>query len=440
MSLLVLFIIIIMAFQEMVDSDIKELAEEAKKHRQSDMASGNSLIIKTESGLTDSVEQFLPSFQIELPFSLPTTEIFEIFSVSALKKRFQVIEKNSTMATAVYKERYNFKSILLCCLPAEQRNKNIISAVRLHININEILCKRIVTVKGIYGYPQVILPLIIDFQTRLESVQRIIKKKDAYTNLSNEEEDTVVTCKHESSSYYQFYKILSSEGYTLGKTISSFISAFAEQYRNPEESVAMLPIPLDSIKEIIEQAVEALFTHYNYGRANSEKLMMYCRPAVEKYIFSKVHSILFPIYTSKTISSNSEIVRKRLLFETYENADLYKKLKINSSLILPDNYAEACEILDRIEELKSPMEKLNSFSSCISCIQSSVLEISKGEIEISNTEDEVKVLVYILLRSQLNNPAAEIELIKDYLGLRVEQRTLNSFAEAINYIVNDLDI
>ena len=96
----------------MIDSRGKDSVEEVKKHRNIELSSANSLIIKTESGLIDSIESFMPNFQLDLPFSFPTTEIFDIFIASAKKKNFQVIEKNNQMATAVYKEKYSIKSIL----------------------------------------------------------------------------------------------------------------------------------------------------------------------------------------------------------------------------------------------------------------------------------------------------------------------------------------
>lgn len=432
-----------MAFQEMVDPDIKDSTEEAKKHRSSDITAGNSLILRTESGLTDNIEQFLPSFARDLPFSFPTTEIFDIFALSATKKRFQIIEKTSTMATAVYKERYSFKNLLLCCLPPEQRQRTILSAVRMIINVNEISCKRVVTIKGIYGYPQVIMPLISDFQTRLDlnlNSSPSAQKKDTYENLVNDEEETVVTCKHESSSYYQFHKILSSENYTLGKSISAFIQSFSEQYRNPEESVTMLPLPLDSIKETVEQAVEALFTHYNYGRANSERMMVFCRPAVEKYVYSKISHVLLPIYAAKAVSTDEEIHRKRLLLESCSTTEVFTKLAISEDFIIEDDYSEACEIYDRVEDLKSPIEKINCYLNMISLMKAAIIDYSKGKVEISRTQDEVKIISYVIIKSNVKNPSAEIELIKDYLGFKLgaDTKGIVNINAAINYIISDL--
>jgi hypothetical protein len=430
-----------MAFQEMVEIDTKDPSEEVKKHQSNDVTSGNSLILKTESGLTDNIEQFLPNYSRELPFSFPTTEIFDIFSSSASKKHFQVIERNSSMATAVYKERYSFKNILLCCLTPEQRQKTIISAVRIHININESACTRVVHVKGIYGFPQVIHPLISDFQKRLDSCLKTSKvQKDSYDNLANEEEEGVVTCKHESSSYYQFHKILSSESYTLGKSISDFVASFSAQYRNPEESVAMLPLPLDSIKETVEQAVEALFTHYNYGRANTERMMVYCRPAVEKYVYSKIYLVLLPIYVCKTERMDLEVKRKRNEFLEFKDDLVFERLQIDDEFRSKEFYCEAVDILERLEDLRSPTEKVNCILNMNNAVKSAVIDLSKGSLELSELKAEIKAIAFIILKSKIEKPSAEIELVKDYLGSRLgnEHRGVYNFTSAINYIISEI--
>lgn len=425
----------------MVDIDTKEPNEETKKHQSNDITSGNSLILKTESGLTDNIEQFLPNYSRELPFSFPTTEVFDIFTSSAQKKNFQVIERNSTMATAVYKERYSFKNILLCCLTPEQRQKTIISAVRLHININESACTRVVHVKGIYGFPQVIHPVISDFQKKLDiSLKSVRLQKDSYENLGNDEEEIVVTCKHESSSYYQFHKILSSENYTLGKSISDFITSFSAQYRNPEESVSMLPLPLDSIKETVEQAVEALFTHYNYGRANTERMMMYCRPAVEKYVYSKIYSVLLPIYICKTNTMDEEILLKKKTYADLPDDIVFARLELSASWSNPQFYNEALDIIERLEDLRSPTEKVNLMLNMTNAVKTAIIDLSKGTLELNDLRDEIKVSAFIILRGKVLKPAAEVELIKDYLGNRLsaEHRGISNFASAINYIISEI--
>ena len=53
---------------------------------------------------------------------------------------------------------------------------------------------------------------------------------------------------------------------------------------------------MNLVKAKIEETIAALFSHYNFGKTNSEKVMQFCRPAVERFIFSRVHSVLFALY------------------------------------------------------------------------------------------------------------------------------------------------
>jgi hypothetical protein len=427
-----------MAFQEMVDADVKDLSEERKVQKKSELTTSHSLIIKTESALNDNLEIFLPNYSRELPFSFPTTEIFDIFLVSSGKKRFQVIERTPSMATAVYKERYSLKSVLLCCLNSEQRPRQILSAVRLLLSLNESTCKRTVHIKGIYGLPQVLLPLITDFRTRLDDYLKTSKlQPETYENFINEEEETVMTCKHESSSYYQFHKILSSEAYTLGKSISDFISAFSEQYRNAEESVSMMPLPLTSVKETIDHTVEALFTHYNNGRVNSERMMMFCRPAVEKYIFSKIYSVLFPIYTQKWLSCDEKVNELRQMTSKWTDSDLFDTLMIGNELRPSEVFNEAVDMLDRVEDQKSPSEKVSSLASLVGALKVWIIEATQSDS--ATHELEFRLLSFVILRSSLKTPAAECELVRDFLGSKFsDSPEVQVFCSSVQFLICEL--
>lgn len=96
---------------------------------------------------------------------------------------------------------------------------------------------------------------------------------------SDEESDALPS---KQASYYQYVKIMTSEGYTLGRNIALFLDNFMNQYRNIEESARLLPQPMDSVKAVIEEVVSALDTQLR----SSEETMS--RPAVEKFLFSKV--------------------------------------------------------------------------------------------------------------------------------------------------------
>lgn len=201
----------------------------------------------------------LPQIKISVPFSVTSSKIIEVFVKAAGKKRFQVIEQSNSLATAVFKEQLNIKDFLLCCLPVERRSRGIVSAVRLNIVVNEVKCMRTVLLKGLYGSPQNITPLTEEFKLRLQSCMdckespQTPKNHKQYEPISDrafdedpDQQETPMTCKDETSSYYEFHKILSSEAYTLGKSMATFFDNFMNQYCDLEAAAGLLPQPVKS--------------------------------------------------------------------------------------------------------------------------------------------------------------------------------------------------
>jgi hypothetical protein len=45
---------------------------------------------------------------------------------------------------------------------------------------------------------------------------------------------------------------------------------------------------MEGIMSLVSETVHAFNSEYNLGKETAKMLMQYCRPAVEKYIFSKV--------------------------------------------------------------------------------------------------------------------------------------------------------
>lgn len=170
--------------------------------------------------------------------------------------------------------------------------------IRLAIGVNESRCYRTVLVKGLTGDPKTCLPVLKLFQKNIEKTLIAHATPEIDTGgprAAPPEEDFTLTCKNEATSYYQFHKILSDDSYTLGRSLSEFITEFQSRY-DPQSASSLLPRPLHEIKSICESTVDSLFSHYNFGKSNAEKTMQYCRPAVEKFVFSKMYPLIFPIY------------------------------------------------------------------------------------------------------------------------------------------------
>jgi hypothetical protein len=73
------------------------------------------------------------------------------------RERFQVIEMEQTIATAVNKEPFSIKRMFMRCIPfsadfkQRDQNESFISAIRLQLSVNEVKCCRKIALKGLYG-------------------------------------------------------------------------------------------------------------------------------------------------------------------------------------------------------------------------------------------------------------------------------------------------
>ena len=79
---------------------------------------------------------------------------------------------DQTIATAVNKEPFSFKTMLLKCFPFTERGdrsdskESPISAVRLQLSVNDLKGCRKLTLKGLYGDQELLKTFIANFRTR----------------------------------------------------------------------------------------------------------------------------------------------------------------------------------------------------------------------------------------------------------------------------------
>ena len=86
---------------------------------------------------TSTIKASLPVLKINVPLTLSTHDIFDVFSLVSGRTKFQIIEMEQTIATAVNKEPFSLRKMFLKCLPfTDGKDGNMtsgspISAVRL---------------------------------------------------------------------------------------------------------------------------------------------------------------------------------------------------------------------------------------------------------------------------------------------------------------------
>jgi len=67
-------------------------------------------------------------------------------------------------------------------------------------------------------------------------------------------DETVISTQNlESSSFYEFRKILSQENYSIGKKVAEFITDFSASYKNISESAELLPQPVLDLIYILSE-------------------------------------------------------------------------------------------------------------------------------------------------------------------------------------------
>lgn len=118
-----------------------------------------------------TIKASLPLLKINVPLAISTHDVFDVFQFVAAKEKFQTIELEQTIATAVSKEPFSIRKMFLKCLPFADCGRSMgsspISAVRLQIMVNDVKGCRKIIVKGLYGDGDLLKNFIAVFRQRL---------------------------------------------------------------------------------------------------------------------------------------------------------------------------------------------------------------------------------------------------------------------------------
>ena len=121
--------ILLLIIQDLADVDYDEGDSPSKKgksgyeYQHQTMQSQTTILdarpVKQKTGHNHfSMKQAsLPSLKLNVPLALTSTEIFESFSHICISQKFQIIEMDASLATAVNKEPFSFKKMFLRCIP-----------------------------------------------------------------------------------------------------------------------------------------------------------------------------------------------------------------------------------------------------------------------------------------------------------------------------------
>ena len=416
-------------FEELVSRPSLELATEERplppEESKTSLSPRRSLTplqpVSTDTRPTSTV---LPTSSFNVSSSIPISRLFDAFRNTVSLNDYQVIEQTTNLATAVYKQPLSWKEAIMCCLPVGSRvgSSRHLAAIRLSVTVKSELTKVVLT--GLYGGVQPLRKFAQDFKTALDKTQGSMPTASGRPSLQNssmtlrfrvleESDDESESLPSKQASYYQYVKIMTSEAYSLGRNIAAFLENFMNQYRNIEESARLLPQPMESVKAMIEETVATLDAQL---RTNEETMS---RPAVEKFIFSKIFAHLFAMYVSHSMESDKRLSDTQTVFRELGTAELMEKLQIDRNFRLNETenpYESAVSALNEIAGMTTPLEKLNCLLKMAALLQTEILDYWKGKVELESMDQELPLLIYVLSRSEVPSLTAELRFLLDYVG------------------------
>lgn len=215
----------------------------------------------------------------------------------------------------------------------------------------------------------------------------------SYESLNDEDNSIVDFTNKEATNFYELYRILSQENYELGKSVSDFIKKFKAENSDIAKSCNELPSQMEQILKFIETCVSAFFCYFNYGKATTEKMLPYVRPAVENIIFKKLSDTLIDLYTEKFKEENNKFKASQLNIkqqmtkeEIMEYLEINKKFRVN----IKENIFRDCkgrlpfkatiDYFNKIEFEHTPKDKFETLMRANLELRNEVLDVTNGKV------------------------------------------------------------
>lgn len=119
--------------------------------------------------------------------------------------------------------------------------------------------------------------------------------------------------------------------------------------------------------------------------------------------------------------------KQELLSCSYSFTDVFKFLESKRRYWLVESdedvnlasrpYNEAIKELEKIKYCNSPREKLKCTMMMRSMMRAAVIDFHKGTEELASMDDELPIVIYIILYSNIPNIFAELSMIEDFISM-----------------------
>ncbi|MCQ2816807.1 MAG: VPS9 domain-containing protein, partial [archaeon] len=247
---------------------------------------------------------------------------------------------------------------------------------------------------------------------------------------------------------YDVYKILSQDSYSLGKSVNEFLNKFKDKYSSHKELSPRNIKTKEIMNELTEEIAECLQTFLNSFNLsenindNNEKENL--REIIEQYIFNKVYYLMMEIYQKKYFEEDKLFKEKQKEINQNTSVDeLFKFLEIKKKFrgtdLIP--FKISIELLNKLEFEQIPKKKFEILTQSNLELRNTILDISKGKLELDSMDDELPIIIYIATQIKTNYIIAQLNFIDDYLKCTLkddlfQNKMITNLLSSITYISN----
>ena len=259
----------------------------------------------------------------------------------------------------------------------------------------------------------------------------------------------------QATSFYEIYKILSQENYSVGKDLAIFVNEFKIKNENIEKSYQKLPEQMKEIINMRNKCDNTFSNYFNMGKEikKNENIAKNSKIAIEKFLFNKVYSQLYELYNKKYEKENKKYLeKKKKINEKYSIKQIMEYLEIRpkfrcleeyetfneSPLCLP--FKSTIDYINKIEYEQNPKSKFDTLIEAGLELRNTILGCHGGKNELNSMDDELPIFIYCSTQTNIKNAPAEFHMVDDYLHFASaeldESKVVTNVMSSILFICN----
>ena len=263
----------------------------------------------------------------------------------------------------------------------------------------------------------------------------------------------------QATSFYEIYRILSQENYSVGKDLAIFINEFKIKNENIEKSYQKLPEQMKEIINMRNKCDNTFSNYFNMGKEfqKNENIQKNSKIAIEKFIFNKVYYQLYDLYKKRYEKENENYLeKKKLINEKYSIKQIMEYLEIRpkfrcleeyeafneSQLCLP--FKSTIDYINKIEYEQNPKSKFDTLIEAGLELRNTILGCHGGKNELNSMDDELPIFIYCSTQTNIKNAPAEYHMVEDYLRFASaeldESKVVTNVMSSILFICNGWEI